>query len=475
MLTGAEVATVRALLCALLWLGGRALGRRTDALTALATAALLILVESPWAVYDVSFQLSFTATAALAVLAERRRGAGPPRLWRRALGLLEASVVAFVATAPLTALGFGVLQPAGIVTNLVVVPLAELVVLPLGLAGALVATVWPAAGAPIVRVAAFVAHVLDLIVHFAATHLPTFEVPPPRPVELVAIAVAFVAIALRPRRLGLWVSASLAVAIGSCATSYLPRRGVTVTFLDVGQGDAAVIETPHQTWLVDAGGRLFASPGDDDRTDPGEQAVAKFLAARRIRRLDLVVISHPHPDHYGGLAAVARHVPIGAIWTSGDDPPHLPEAPIHVARGERWSADGATLTVVSQDPDESRGQNDNSLVVRLDYAGRSVLFSGDLEAPGEEADLDGIGGHVDVVKVPHHGSRTSSSPPFVAATSPELAVISCGVANKFKFPASEVVDRWATAGARVLRTDRDGAITARIAPDGKLTVDTFLH
>jgi competence protein ComEC len=128
---------------------------------------------------------------------------------------------------------------------------------------------------------------------------------------------------------------------------------------------------------------------------------------------------------------------------------------------------------VERAPDPVRSVNDNSLVVTIRYAGRTLLFAGDLEAEGEEQLVTAGIGAVDVVKVAHHGSPTSSSPPFVAATHPELAVISCGVANAFGFPSSEVVARWRAAGAHVERTDLAGAITVTVPADGALLVARF--
>jgi competence protein ComEC len=290
--------------------------------------------------------------------------------------------------------------------------------------------------------------------------------------------------------------------------SLLPARrtALTVTFLDVGQGDGALVELPGgATWLVDAGGRLFGAPGPDASTDdklaalagdPGEQAVWRTLHAHRVRRLALVIVSHPHPDHFGGLAAVAAHVPIDELWWSGDDTgdpafhallaqlaargTRVVRPPLGLAREDH----GVRLSVLAPRGDDAsvatpsgRSVNDDSLVVRLELAGRSILFTGDLEAPGEAALVDATPPELlraDVVKVPHHGSRTSSSPRLVEATHPRLAVISCGVANRFGFPAAEVVERWRAAGAELLRTDLRGAITVRIERSGAMQVSTFI-
>jgi competence protein ComEC len=217
------------------------------------------------------------------------------------------------------------------------------------------------------------------------------------------------------------------------------------------------------------------------------------------------VISHPHPDHYLGLAAL--RVPVGELWSAEDAAPSaLPAArnatpptfaqiaaalaaggtrlthpPLGIARREagveleilgpafRRSNDAPAIEAV----DPVRSVNDNSLVVAIHYAGRTILLPGDIEAEGEEQLIASGLSHVDAVAVPHHGSPTSSTPVFVAATTPELAVISCGPANHFGFPGPDVVARWVTAGARVERTDLAGAITMTISSSGIVEVSPF--
>jgi len=458
LVTGAAVATLRALVCAGVVLGARILGRRPDALAAIAVAALAILCASPLALYDPSFQLSFAAALGLAACAA---GGG----WLRRM--IRASATAFLATAPFTALHFGVLQPAGIVANLAVVPLAELVILPLGLAGAALAAT--PVGPLLLRLAGWTADGLAFLVHQIARVAPVWEVSPPRPLELLLVLTALVALWRRRR----WVAAGCAVAV---ATSYAwPHRpdGLRVTFLDVGQGDAAVVETPSAAWLVDAGGRLFG----DQAPDPGERAVWPFLRAHRIRRIDVAVVSHPHPDHFGGLAAVAAHVPVGEVWVNGDTGGEayrallagLAAAGTRIVRpapGETRRSGGAALVAVGPaEPDPLASVNDNSLVVRVDFARRRVVFPGDLEAAGEAA----LGGSpADVVKVPHHGSRTSSTAAFVASAHPAIAVVSCGRRNRFGFPDAAVVLRWGAGGAQVFRTDVLGQIRLTVTPEGAI-------
>ncbi len=459
LVTGAAIATVRALACVVVFMGARLLGRRPDALAALAAAALAILVASPLALYDPSFQLSFAAAFGLAV------AGGIGRRW--IARMLAGSLVAFVATAPFTALHFGVVQPAGIVANLVVVPLAELVVLPVGLVGAALAGT--PLGPPVLRLAGWAADALAFVVHHIARVAPVWDVSPPRPLELALLVLALGALALRRWR---FAAACVAAVVVSYAWPHRPD-GVEVTFLDVGQGDSAVVETPRAVWLIDAGGRLFG----DVAPDPGERAVWPFLRWRRIRRIDVAVLSHPHPDHYGGLAAVAAHVPIAEAWVNGEEGDaayrallsRLEAAGTRVVRpapGTARAGGDARLVVVGPGaPDPLRGANDNSLVVAVELAGRRVLFPGDLEAAGEAT---AAAGAADVVKVPHHGSRTSSTPGFVAATRPSAAVVSCGRRNRFGFPAAEVVERWRAAGAAVQRTDLAGQVRVVLSPRGDL-------
>jgi competence protein ComEC len=281
-----------------------------------------------------------------------------------------------------------------------------------------------------------------------------------------------------------------------------------VTFVEIGQGDAAVIELPGGgVWLVDGGGLPFvreSSPRARQRLaeTPARQALLPYLRHRRIEHIDLVVVSHPHPDHYAGLQAVARAIPIAELWSA-----HMPSA--EPGPYERWlqslessgtrivrprlgtarTSRGAALQVLwpryappdGSKREEARAQsdpilsvNDNSLVVRLDFAGRRVLFTGDIEEEAEDLlvtdDRDAL--RSDVVKVPHHGSPTSSTQAFVSATSPELAVISCGRANHFGFPDGEVVSRWRGQAGFLLRTDLVGSVTLEVSPDGEMQVET---
>jgi len=506
--TGARVSTARALVVVVVVLVGVALRRRVALADSLAVAALALSAAHPPLIYDTGFQLSFAATAALAVLlrGSRRRDGSVLRRVGRAL---RDSAAVSLAVAPLTAVHFGAVAVGGIAANLVALPLAELVILPAGLASVFFAEIASPLADAALAVATVAAGGLDAIARATAQVAPPLRVQP-GVVGVVGLTAAGVAATMwfmvRVRRLA-WTRAAGIAGVAAAATIAVAvpaskPAGLRVTFIDVGQGDAALLEMPDgQAWLVDGGGLPFVADAANAverarRAElPGARAIVPVLRARGVRRIDVAVVSHPHPDHYVGLRAVAREVPIGELWVAE---PHreqpwpaefvavvdrLRAAGTRIARPRAGpqSASGATVDVlapvyggaVADDPVLSA--NDNSLALAVTYAGRRVLFAGDLESEGEQLLTERAAGRLraDVVKVPHHGSRTSSGPSFVSAVLPEVAVISCGVGNRFGFPAADVVERWRRAGAQVVRTDEAGAVTVHVTPSGDLHVETF--
>ncbi|HKZ06416.1 MAG TPA: ComEC/Rec2 family competence protein, partial [Methylomirabilota bacterium] len=268
--------------------------------------------------------------------------------------------------------------------------------------------------------------------------------------------------------------AALGLALGGLAAAAWPLLApadarLRVTFLDVGQGDAALVEVPGGHRLLVDGG-----PGGAARFDVGERIVAPFLWNRGVGRLDVVAVTHPDADHSGGLPAVLRGLTVGEVWENGRWPAGhevvvaaLDRARVPrrvLAAGQRLRVGEAVVTVLNPGgphgpPPPSAGENDHSLVLRLDWRGVSLLLTGDLTAGGEETLLDGRAPlAATVLKVGHHGSRTSTGERLVNASRPVAAVISVGPRNPFRHPAPEVVARLAHSGARVYRTDRDGAV-----------------
>jgi competence protein ComEC len=245
-----------------------------------------------------------------------------------------------------------------------------------------------------------------------------------------------------------------------------------VTFLSVGEGDAAVVRFPGARVMVIDGGSAWRE------FDLGERVVARYLWARKIMHVDWVALSHPDQDHFGGLDYIARNFSPSEFWNiavENHDASYerllatLYEMKVPIRQIEATSAsrefEGVSVAALNPRAGASTSRNNASMVLRLDYRGTSFLFTGDLEASGEAAILRSLPSvQSTILKVPHHGSDTSSSRGFVEAVAPRLAVISVGYRNRFHFPAMEVVDRYRAQGTRIGRTDDDGAIEVDVGP-----------
>ncbi|MCS7152018.1 MAG: MBL fold metallo-hydrolase [Endomicrobia bacterium] len=267
----------------------------------------------------------------------------------------------------------------------------------------------------------------------------------------------------------------------------LTKEDLTIVFLDVGQGDCSLIVTPNKkTLLIDAGGSPYWM--GDDRWDPGEEIVVPYLLEDKIKTLNMVVVSHPHGDHFGGMFAVLNSMKVINFIDGGypfgdpdyEDLLHLVENKkipyTQFKEGDELEVDKDVNLLVFYPPKEAfpfEGANNSSLVFKIMYINFSLLFTGDIEIEAEhyissryKKQLRSL-----ILKVPHHGSRTSSSPGFIKYVSPEVAVIQCGRKNMFGHPHSEVVTRYEKRKIEIYRTDLDGTI--KILTDGyKYTIIT---
>ncbi len=465
--------------------GARALGRRTSGARAFGLSLLAMAACDPLVAFDASFALSAAATGGLLAFARPFSDALSRRLdpsgGRRWVGWLTGAVgTTLAATVPCTPIlaRFAPTVPlGGVIANLVAVPVGEAAALPLCLVHVFLSP-FPALEKGCALAGSGALGLVRIIARtFTSQRWLLVEVPPPTSWQMVLAGVALVAILVGRAR----SSIVLACVAGALLAEIAARRGgaprsiLRASFLDVGQGDAAILDLPDGSGVVIDGGGLVGSP-----IDVGARVLAPELRFRRRYLLAAAILSHPHPDHFSGLVTGLSGVRVGALWDTGQGEREGVAGSyaslLGELRGRRVpvvhpdslcgprAMGGAVVDVLAPCPGPSsdRGPNDNSLVVRVSYGRRAFLFVGDAES-AEESDLLALGGtrlRADVLKVGHHGSRTSTSPAFLAAVHPSEAVISCGTRNRFGHPNSGTLETLAAAGVHVWRTDRAGEVIA---------------
>ena len=483
----------RATLMAIAYFAARAIDQRTPVWQAAALAAAVILIVRPLDVGDPGFLLTFGATAAL-VEGARRGAALLPRA--RALSWIVATILASLAVEavllPVSASAFSRVTSAGLLLNLVAVPAMGLVQI-----AATIVTL--ASSLPLVASAAgWVAHTASTALVSSAhlvTEAPwlTARVPPPGSALIVSYYAALTVAAAGRGRLrvaGAMVFIAALVLIGSGSDLTRVVRGervearVRFTVFDVGQGESLLLEIPGLTMLVDTGGAPFGGG-----LDIGRRVLAPALWARGVRGLDTMLVTHGDPDHLGGAIAVVEDFRPRRIWEGVRVPRHMPSRlvsdaaerygiPIEWLRAGRALREGDVRLRVLHPPEPDwerrRVRNDDSVVIEVVYGDVALLLTGDIGADVERSIVPLLThARTRILKVAHHGSRTSSSSALLDAWRPQIAVISCGRGNRFGHPAPEVLQRLEAIGATVYRTDRDGQIT--IETDGRsLRVATFM-
>jgi competence protein ComEC len=489
ILAGLPVSTQRAAVMMAVLMAAILIQRSSDAANNLALAALVVLSCHPPALFSVSFQLSFVAVSAIFYGLKQgrdwwRQGVpGPLGLRQRLRLLVLVSTLAYLGTAPLVAHYFNTLSLVALPVNLLVVPWVSFLTLPLGLLGLVLVLFALPGGDLFLMGCAHLLGAMDALVGWLGSwELAAVDTITPSGLEL---GLLYGLLALQPRVLGSrrarWGAALLALLLCMDAAYWTYSRfgdpRLRITAIDVGQGSSTLVELPGgKTLLIDGGG--FS---DNRVFDVGRRVLTPLLGRKKIRGLDLVILTHPNSDHLNGLLYLLEHFQVGEFWRNKDAPNTMGFAELRrrlkqagiasppfetLPRRQRW---GETLLEVLH-PTSDYGQagaatadstNDNSMVIKLTHGAHSFLWPGDLERGAEStlvARQPPEGLRASVLFAPHHGSRTSSSPAWVAAVAPREVVFSVGWQNPYRFPHPEVVARYGGLGARLWRTDLLGAI-----------------
>ena len=484
-IAGMNVPAVRALITALLVLFAAVLRRQRSFGPLIAAAALIVLAVSPLALFTASFQLSFAAVLAINLIYPRlpALNVDPRDGWpRRALALVQSlllvSVAATLGTLPFMLLHFNRISLIGPLANLVIEPLLCLWALPCGLLAIPFVGVAPGLAVLLFNLGSGGMRLALWLTELTAA-LPAASVwtITPNPAELILFFAALTLL-LRPgaSRSHRWAALALFVLLaGSFTRSLWPgvgaRETLRATLLDVGQGSSTLIELPDgRTVLVDGGGY------ESDRFNVGEALIAPFLWQKRLWRLDTLVVTHPHKDHYNGLPFVFDRFRPGRVIVNGDSGEEPAYArflarvrergtPVQLARTGDMLMKGENLTLTCAgmhgllDEGMHWSTNDRSMVLHLRYGQRSLLLPADISVAAEDRLVaTGRDLHSDLLVAPHHGSATSAGPALMRAVSPAVVAVSVSRARRDTLPAPQHLQAWRAQGRMVVTTADQGTL-----------------
>lgn len=507
LLAGAIPPVIRSALMGILTLLALTAGRERDAQHILGLVALGLLLYSPLWLFDISFQLSFGATAGLLYLAPPLRERLRKKLPVFVADSLAVTIGAQLSVLPIIAWYFNVLSLSSLLANLIIAPIVEWIIVA-GLLAGLLASLLPMAGKVVFLLASVVLGLVYELSRWVAAlpgsqiYMPTFSwwggmlyymglgwfvIGDEHRKRLMSC----VGMGRKLRDLKGWQAVFLLgmlAVVFCCWQMWCNNKEMQVHFIDVGQGDSALVITPHgRAFMVDTGGVREGS------YDIGSRVDVPYLLHYGVLKLDYIFLTHAHDDHAGGVKGILTKIPVGAIGIghegAGDylqtfgtgELGKIKKLLVPLQEGSSIELDGVRIDILyspeSRKVQESQLQatgNEFSNLIRVSYGGASFLFTGDLVAEQEQQVLaNGTNVASTVLKVGHHGSRTSSSQEFLTAVNPGWAVISCGYNNSFGHPHKEILNRLTSCTkAEILRTDQQGAIVFRT--DGKsIKVESF--
>jgi len=491
-ITGSAPPVYRAVLMGLLLFAGMGFQRNSNPVNSLAVAAMIILFLNPMTLFQASFQLSFSAVLSILFFHQRverfflRRAPkwAEKSLTKYFITLLAMTFAAQIGTLPLLVYFFGQVSLVSFVANLVVIPLVFVVVAS-GFPAVLLAGIALPLAELFAATSSFcLARIIDTSTLLSSLSFAVIRLDAVPWLWLLCYVFCLLYVFNKPGR----ILQKLFIATTVCLTVVFLHFKVIadpttenilrVTFLDVGQGDATLLEFPNGTTLLIDCGPVTS------RFDTGEKTILSFFRAKGISKLDALVLTHPDNDHIGGAISLLSALAINRIYFAGkwklDEKLQFrtDSAMMHENARVRDIRAGDSITldphirilVLSppREPEEVEASNNTSIVLKVEYGAISYLFTGDAERDAETEMVRTYGDALqsDVYKVGHHGSTTSSTPAFILKVKPRIAVISCGRLNRFNHPRQEILTRLQLVGASVFRTDLDGAII--LESDGRI-------
>ncbi|MFP6581505.1 MAG: DNA internalization-related competence protein ComEC/Rec2 [Candidatus Hydrogenedentota bacterium] len=475
-MAGARISSLRAAIMIGLYLSAEWFEREPDAPTALSLAALIFGIQNPTVIFMPGFQLSFLSIASLLLF--REPIAGRLSAWPRWLREGVSSVIAVQAlTVPAAIIAFHVMPIGGILANLIVIPLLSIVLWLSALTSITSVLIPPLSiwfGHALAPIVMLIEHIATMVASFRFSHL---YLTSPSALALLGygMVVTGALTAIYTRRMRQHAKWIMPVGLVIIVVFWRPFGvDANVTFLDVGHGDSAVIQTAsNEVWLVDGGVQ-------DDFRDMGKQVVAPYLWSHHISKLEGIFVSHTDRDHLGGLPYIVDHFEVKQVFVPPGFEHHELGGPFleqcrekgvrinEVASGDRVRSGSVDIRILHPSAEDipALSTNDRSLVFTLEADGVSYLFTGDIEAKAEAMIADANTVTVDVIKVPHHGSRTSSTETFLDAVDADVAVVSSGLRGNRALARPEVLERYRDREMRVVRTDYGGSVRVDLGESG---------
>ena len=475
-MAGLSPSVLRAAIMIMVFMLAKAVGRENDPLNSLCFSAVVLLFLNPLNLFSVSFQLSYAAVVGIILFFAhfRRILEGLPVYLRDSLSVI---ISAQLVVGPILAYYFFKISLIGFFTNLLVVPLVSLILI----SGLFSGIIFIPLGSLFVKIPGFLLYIVEKII-LISSELPfaTIVVPALPPISIILyfalLAIVFDFTPFSDEIKSLYKKAcAVCLILLIFFPIILSSGGFEVTFIDVGQGDAILIQTEgRKAILIDGGGIPPYYSGD---FDTGDDIIQPFLYSKGIKKIDVVVFTHFDDDHARGLLSILRSMKVKNIIYGVPEDCNIYEEMVEIARqkqiktiqvkrGEQFTFDNITFDVLNPvgDTQKNFSSNDNSVVLKMSYKGFDFLFTGDLEYEGERSLISSgidIGAHV--LKVGHHGSHTSTSREFLSKVRPLYSVISAGKDNNFGHPSPQVIELLKDNGATILRTDIHGAISFKIS------------